>query len=334
MNLQNAKTLFKRMEKEIDPQLTALQKLWIYLDYRVERKRTGISFLDYTQYQFYWRNHRGREKFISSKKAREIVKICNVWESCLGKFGDKAAFNRIFQKYLHREWLFTDSCLEEEFIEFASSRERFFIKPVDKSYGIGTDVIVSRDVEDYHVFYEELKRSKTLVEELIDQHPDFAAFNASSVNSVRVVTLRCADDSVRVMGGVLRVGRAGKVADNFHHHGICALIDVETGIVNTQGIDKDNKKYTIHPDSKKAIVGFQIPCWDKIIAMTTEAARIVPEVRFVGWDVTVDVNDNAVIIEGNSTPMHDVTQIPDQIGKWADYEPLIQALAENAHPER
>ena len=317
---------FSRIEREIAPGLSTFKKIMIYLDFRIERARSQITFLDYIQYRFYWRNHRGREEFITAGRAKEIVKACNVWESCLAKFGDKVAFNKRFDNYLHRRWLDTTTCTIEEFKAFAGSLDRFFIKPVNKSYGIGTGIIYTSEIKDYASLFEDLKKGETLAEELIDQHPELATFNESSVNSVRVVTIRCADDTVKVMVSALRLGRAGKVADNFHHHGLCALIDVDTGLVKTEGIDKDYSRFVVHPDSKKPIVGFRVPCWDKIVETTKEAARVVPEVRFVGWDVTVDAQNNVVIIEGNSTPMHDVTQIPDQMGKWADYESIVREL--------
>ena len=327
MTLREKKDYYSsRIEREIAPGLSTFQKIMLYLDFRIERARSHITFLDYIQYRFYWRNHRGRERFITTRRASEIIKTCNVWESCLAKFGNKVAFNQRFDKYLRRRWLDTTTCTLEEFKAFAGSLDRFFIKPVDKSYGIGTGIINTSEIKDYVSLFEDLKKSETLAEELIDQHPELAAFNESSVNTMRVVTIRCADDTVKIMVGVLRVGRAGKVADNFHHHGICALIDVETGIVKTEGFDKDNSRFVLHPDSKKPIVGFRVPCWNAILDMVKEAARVVPEVRFVGWDVTVDAKGNVLIVEGNSTPMHDVTQIPDQIGKWADYEPIIEEL--------
>ena len=43
---------------------------------------------------------------------------------------------------------------------------------------------------------------------------------------------------MKIMTADLRLGRKGKVADNFHHNGIASLIDVDTGIIYTMGIDK------------------------------------------------------------------------------------------------
>lgn len=150
-----------------------------------------------------------------------------------------------------------------------------------------------------------------------------AAFNNTAVNTIRVVTLICADDSVRIMAAVLRLSRKGKFADNFHHDGIASLIDVETGIVNTTGVDRKWNRYTIHPDSRKPIVGFQIPRWFEVVDMVKKAARVHPEVRYVGWDVTIKSSGEIVLIEGNPGADPDVTQIEDQVGKWPLYEPLL-----------
>ena len=125
------------------------------------------------------------------------------------------------------------------------------------------------------------------------------------MNTIRVVTLICADDSVRIMAAVLRLSRKGKFADNFHHDGIASLIDVETGIVNTTGVDRKWNRYTIHPDSRKPIVGFQIPRWFEVVDMVKKAARVHPEVRYVGWDVTIKSSGEIVLI----IPYNSISQI-------------------------
>ena len=61
------------------------------------------------------------------------------------------------------------------------------------------------------------------------------------------------------------LGVKGRIADNFHHQGICAYIDPITGIVCTLGVDKNNDHHILHPDSKKKIVGFQIPIWEEVV---------------------------------------------------------------------
>lgn len=98
------------------------------------------------------------------------------------------------------------------------------------------------------------------------------------------------------MAAVLRIGRKGKTADNFRQHGIAATIDVGKGIVNAPGIDREFKRYIVHPDSGEQIIGFKVPSWDKIVDLVTKAAKVIPEVRYVGWDVAVDIDGNVQLI--------------------------------------
>ena len=67
-----------------------------------------------------------------------------------------------------------------------------------------------------------------LIEVYLDQHPAYAAFNASSVNTLRIWVLRRAG-KVNTRFAYLRIGRAGSLIDNRVSGGIVALLDVRTG---------------------------------------------------------------------------------------------------------
>jgi glutathione synthase/RimK-type ligase-like ATP-grasp enzyme len=59
----------------------------------------------------------------------------------------------------------------------------------------------------------------------------------------------------------------------------------------------------MHPITGTGIVGFQVPLWDESLRLTQEAAKLVPEVAYVGWDVAV-TPDGPVLVEGNEFPGH------------------------------
>ncbi len=79
-----------------------------------------------------------------------------------------------------------------------------------------------------------------------------------------------------------------------------AFLD-DKGIVITPAIDKDDNVYGIHPTSKKQILGFQVPMFDEAIKLALEAAKEIPQIQYVGWDITI-TKDGPCIIEGNSYP--------------------------------
>ena len=66
---------------------------------------------------------------------------------------------------------------------------------------------------------------------------------------------------------------------------VSALIDAETGVIYTDGADKKGHTYECHPDSGIRVKGFQIPKWDEAVSMVKEAAMMIPDNHYCGWDL-------------------------------------------------
>lgn len=244
-------------------------------------------------------------------------------------FDDKALFNREFADYIARDWLDVTNASFEEYESFIAKHPSFFAKARAGMFGkmAGKYSLDDKAFEQKESVYKYLKENGCIIEELVTQHPTLAQFNKTSVNTLRIVTLRCADGVPKVMAGVLRAGRAGKTADNFHHYGIAATIDIDTGVVNSPGIDRDYNRYILHPDSGAQIIGYKIPSWDKVVDIVSRAAVVVPEVRYVGWDVAIDVNGEVQLIEGNYGADPDVTQMPCRMGKWPLFKKKLDEIS-------
>src|SRR5699024_2844236 len=195
--------------------------------------------------------------------------------------------------------------------------------PIGESHGKGISIVEIKRETDLVSLYKELKNENSIIEELIVQHKDLAEFNPTSVNTLRVVTLFCPDGEVRVMTANLRVGNGLRYADNFHHNGIATLLNVNTGIVVTSGIDMNFNRYMIHQVSGKQIIGFKVPYWDEVVKTVKKVAKVTPTVGYVGWDVAIGENGEIIILEGNAAADPDISQMPDQIGKWPLYEPFV-----------
>lgn len=313
------------VDRYIDKNLSKGRRLWLFVDFLYEYRFHGVYLQDYIQYEFYKKKATERKKYIVFGKLLEIMHVCNNAKHRF-IFDEKPEFNKKFSQYIGRDWLSMDKATIQDFRTFLNGKTQIFVKDPAGMFGKGVELIKTDEIRDVDSLYKELKSRKALCEEVLIQCEETAAFNESSVNTMRVVTLVCADGTVKVMEGVLRIGRKGKFADNFHHNGIAALIDVETGLVKTTGVDRDFKRYVIHPDSGKPIVGFLIPEWDSIIETVVEAAKLVPDMRYIGWDVAVNKAHKIVLIEGNPGADPDVTQIPDQIGKWPVFVPLLNDI--------
>ena len=46
------------------------------------------------------------------------------------------------------------------------------------------------------------------------------------------------------------------------------------------------------------MIGLQIPHWDKILTTVQEAGKLLPNMRYIGWDIAV-TEEGCEIIEAN-----------------------------------
>ena len=82
----------------------------------------------------------------------------------------------------------------------------------------------------------------------------------------------------------------------------------------------------LDPDTGIPLVGYQLPMIEEAKAMACEAAREIPEVGHVGWDMAIGP-DGPAIIEGNDFPGTDLCQLapfcPEKTGLWPYYKELL-----------
>lgn len=294
-----------------------------FTDWLLFARKRGFTHNCYFDYELYNKEADIRDTFLN-EGVRTRVCACND-KAARKIYLDKAAFNTTFAKYVQRDWLDTTACTFEEFKEFLSRHEQFFGKPVRGTGGAGARIIKS-DSDTPENLFEICKADDLIVEEVVRQHKDLAAVNPSTLNTVRINTLLCADGTPRITLTVARFGRSGNVVDNFHGGGVGGIVDIETGIITTEAINRAHIRKPIHPDSKIPLLGFKYPEWEKVKAAVCDAATMVPGMRHVGWDVSVTEDGHIEFVEGNGRPNFDVLQSPDQIGRRDRYLPYIPAL--------
>jgi Sugar-transfer associated ATP-grasp len=164
------------------------------------------------------------------------------------------------------------------------------------------------DVRYYQSGGYELSYTGYLLEEKIAQHGALADIAPFTTNTVRVVTLLDHTGSADVQFAILRLGREGNAADNWDRGGISVRIDLDSGTLGA-GLLKPvygGNWVDAHPDTSVRFTGVELPFWDDILELATNAARVTPRVRSVGWDVIVSP-DGPVLIEGN--PDWDLTMV-------------------------
>lgn len=158
-----------------------------------------------------------------------------------------------------------------------------------------------------------------ILEEWIAQHETIAALYPKAVNCLRIITVNSGGDVYFLTGG-LTIGMDLEIA-NASASGCVAPVDFETGVLK-EAADFSGKVYKKHPLTGVQIEGLVLPYWKETLEMIYEAAKVTPEIGYVGWDIAI-MPDGPCIIEGNTTPGYTYYQIPahlkDGIGNKAKY---------------
>ena len=184
-------------------------------------------------------------------------------------------------------------------------------KPRSGSCGKGIEKLDAAGRDPAELYDHLMGTGQLVLEEVIRQHEKLNELYPCSINTLRVVTMYDDKaDKVAVITTFLRIGNGGRVVDNFNSQGMCSPVDERSGIVRFNAMDKAKNLYVTHPMTGTVIKGFQLPCWEQALDTCRRAARVVPQVRYVGWDIAF-TPDGPVLVEGNDYPGHDIYQMPE-----------------------
>jgi hypothetical protein len=168
--------------------------------------------------------------------------------------------------------------------------------PVSKS-GLGVRRYDASAVADWEAFHAELlAKGEVLIEERIVQHPDLEAIAPGTANTTRVTTFVKDDGTVAIINMAQKFGR-GQVSDQASFGGFYTALH-EDGRAMGMGYSTSGELFETHPDTGFRIADYRLPMMDEVRALITDVALVIPEVRYVGWDVVVTPT-GPVLVEGN-----------------------------------
>lgn len=137
-----------------------------------------------------------------------------------------------------------------------------------------------------------------IIQEKIEQHPDLAKLNPSSINTIRVLSYRHEND-VTILYALIRIGRIGKNVDNETAGGIKADIDLETGCIKGPAFGSPKEKNMSQTDTGTVLDKYLLPSFPKVLEFVKTLHMRLPFYKIVGWDISVDTKGNPVMIEWN-----------------------------------
>ena len=287
-------------------------------DYFKALETNAVSLSEYLhQYRFYDKSQKERDEFISRAQNRALsfrLRMTYPDYDNLLLFMNKELFLEHYSQlgFCHRKWLYTPQATFEQFAELVSSSD-CVIKPHDGSLGRGISIISKQSSsEQLKAVFDDCVAHHSLVEERIFGCEEIQAFHPSSLNSIRFVTVAFNGKAVP-FGAFVRMGVGDMIIDNAHAGGLYAQINIQSGIIESEGITTDGLRCNEHPDTHLKIKGFQMPRWDEIVEFCTSAARQTPNI-ITGWDVIITRDGPLEFVEANQRPDFDVMQSPLQIG--------------------
>ena len=260
--------------------------------------RYGFGLTDYLNYKLYNKNSKERKQYVSTKTENKFYETVSP-SAYKKRYTIKPDFLADFKDFTKIDFIVPK--------EFLDKHEVFMSKPYDGLGGADVKKEYSKDIENKEEYFNNAIKNRIFLEELVKQHPDMNKLCEKSVNTMRIMTFNDHGKS-RIIWMGLRVGNGINSIDNFHAKGMAVNIDINTGKLVGNAIDKDLNEYEEHPFTHVKFDGFQIPCFEEAKKMVLEASLRSDKILVVGWDVAIS-DKGPVIIEGNRRPGFDIVQV-------------------------
>ncbi len=288
----------------------------------------GAGYKDYLLCEFFNLNKAQRETYVTRGINNTISKLMNQ-KGYYDIFYNKHILYDRFKKFINRDWLYVPKGTKEDFVNFMEKKDVVIIKPSDATCGVGVDKLYKKDFKDISEMYDYvMKQDNSIVEDVIEQNEFINQINGNSVNTLRIVTIFSEGES-HIIYAFIRIGNSDRPVDNINAGGMCAPINIETGVIEHVGYDKDRITYEKHPKTGFPIKGTKIPLWEECKQMALDCAKVIPEMGYLGWDVAVTPT-GPVLVEGNEFPGHDILQmpphVPDKIGMLPQFKKYVKGL--------
>lgn len=278
--------------------------MYVKLDMFKNFLQYKIGYTDYFKSDYINLTKKQKEDFVTSRNFFNILAYLNPRPyRVLTK--DKLVFNKLLKDYIKRDFLDVRTTSEEELKTFIKGKQHVFAKPHADFGGKNIEKIKVKDIKDIKKFKEQLLNNKQyLLEDEIIQHKKVHEINPNAVNTFRIITLY-KDGKAHVLANSFRISLDENAAIQCWD----AYMRLnEDGTPACKFIDDAGEIFDTHP-----LTGFdfntikKIPYVKESFEMVKEAACLIPEIRYIGWDVAI-TEDGPVVIEGNEYPSYGLIQ--------------------------
>lgn len=277
--------------------------------------RTGVFNKEYVPVNFY------HCEIVPRANVRYVGSVLNDKNMCDMLFPGENVVHTILKNMNGYYYYEGRPVSEEEAVSLCKNLEEVMIKPSLKSKGKGISLFSAKDgvtnIENKTIgqLFKEYEKD-FLIQVWVRQHKDMAALNPSSVNTLRILSYRSGME-VLIIYCVVRIGRSGQVIDNQSAGGMSTTLteDGKLGKYAFGGYLEDNIEKT---DTGIVLDGYQVPSFDKAIAMVKRLHLQLPFLDIVGWDVAIQEDGEPVLIEFNVNPGLSESAFKSGMGKYTE----------------
>lgn len=256
-----------------------------------------VSMKEYFYFHFEGKTDAERRTYIGRA---EQVKLCAEIENAKSKgtLADKYECYLFFKDFFGRDVIKVSRQEDKAaFEEFLSKHKEFMVKPIDGSLGRGIYRMAAEGMDISECFQKVIAGGPCVVEQCIDQASEMAQFHPQSVNTIRISTFNNAG-AVKILFSMSRTGIGDSVVDNLAQGGIIALINTESGKIQSDGYTKNGDIYQTHPDTGCVFNGFQVPYWPDLLHTVLKAAQAFPQHNYICWDFAL-TGSGWIMVEAN-----------------------------------
>lgn len=304
------------------------QRSHVIKDYLSLYSSKGLTLDEYYDFEFEKRSEDFRESFLGAREQRFYLEQLNPFDYFM-LARNKYLAHKVMEHtgiptaelycYYHPEGMVSDSdliaCDVAGVCRVLQEKEvrQCVIKSTEDSHGSNVLVVDSIEYlqDDCMLLLFDGSKSRLsavigdrprIFESLVSQTAQLAAFNPSSVNTVRFMTTLYPDGTSRIIATFIKIGRAGKCVDNAGGGGnVDVCVDTQSGEIK-YAIQYDGwrriKEIETHPDSGQRLNGVVIDNWESIKSQVMKFQQAYPWCKAAGWDVAI-TDDGPVVIEVN-----------------------------------
>lgn len=172
------------------------------------------------------------------------------------------------------------------------------VKPSGLAGGKGVEFFSQATREELEAVFEE-KGDLFVVQDAIRQHPEMARLNDSTVNTVRLTTLML-DGEFIPLAALVKVGSPKVRVDNYKHGGCLIGVNLD-GTAFPWALNVKRERVNLLPSGVDLSKGEfpRVPCFDSVLKTAEKAHYDIPVMKLISWDIAIDDEGEAEIIEAN-----------------------------------